>query len=442
MIHCLRVFTRALSAVLLLGIASAGAQAGQSSSSPDQAPVSQAAGAAVPQAAAPSAAPAGPQIDKAEIASRTNQEVGVNVEATIAGWQRQVERLESDLRGERLRYSELNGYRDELQRIRSEIEDFSGRLQAPLAAAKAQLDLLGAAATAGQPPEAETVARNRAELSYHLGLLSAGQAAVQTTNLRVEQLINTIQDIRRRNFTSNLFQPVPGIYASQTWTRLPELVPIATGRLRNLLAGWWDIAPNHDEITRVLLEAVLIWLVLTAAAGYGVRRVRHWRHAAEPPFWRRASSAAAVVALRIVPVVAPIVFLYAMLAETHALPQRIDRLFYAAAQSIIIVVALSTLITTVFAPAASHWRLIPASDRAATRICALVVTLALVYGLTTFVYALTRIVQAPFSLTVALAFPSSLMVAAIAVAILLTPLDGERRDGMPSLRWLTPRVPA
>ena len=59
---------------------------------------------------------------------------------------------------------------------------------------------------------------------------------------------------------------------------------------------------------------------------------------------------------------APIVFLYAMLAETHALPQRIDRLFYAAAQSIIIVVALSTLITTVFAPAASHWRLIPAGD--------------------------------------------------------------------------------
>ena len=50
--------------------------------------------------------------------------------------------------------------------------------------------------------------------------------------------------------------------------------------------------------------------------------------------------------------------------------------------------------------------------------------------------------QAPFALTVAVAFPSSLLLAAIVVAILLTPLDGQHRDGMPSLRWLTAlRIP-
>ena len=98
---------------------------------------------------------------------------------------------------------------------------------------------------------------------------------------------------------------------------------------------------------------------------------------------------------------------------------------------------------TVLAPAAANWRLIPASDRAAARICGLVLTLAIVYGLTTLIYAVTRIVQAPFALTVAVAFPSSLLVAGIVVAILLTPLQGERRDGMPSLRWLTAlRIPA
>jgi hypothetical protein len=51
--------------------------------------------------------------------------------------------------------------------------------------------------------------------------------------------------------------------------------------------------------------------------------------------------------------------------------------------------------------------------------------------------AVTRIVQAPFALTVAVAFPASLLLAGLIVAILLTPLNGERRDGMPSLRWLT-----
>src|SRR5262249_9537022 len=54
----------------------------------------------------------------------------------------------------------------------------------------------------------------------------------------------------------------------------------------------------------------------------------------------------------------------------------------------------------------------------------------------------TRLAQAPFALTVAVAFPSSLLLAGIIVAILLTPLDGRNQDGMPSLRWLTAlRIP-
>src|SRR5262249_59189014 len=57
--------------------------------------------------------------------------------------------------------------------------------------------------------------------------------------------------------------------------------------------------------------------------------------------------------------------------------------------------------------------------------------------LTTLIYAVTRIVQAPFALTVAVAFPASLLLAVVVIAILLTPLEGEQRDGMPSLRWLT-----
>src|SRR5215468_911024 len=84
----------------------------------------------------------------------------------------------------------------------------------------------------------------------------------------------------------------------------------------------------------------------------------------------------------------------------------------------------------------------PASDRAAARICGLVLTLAIAYGVTTLIYVVTRIVQAPFALTVAVAFPSSLLLAGIVVAILLTPLDGQHQERMPSLRWLTAlRIP-
>jgi potassium-dependent mechanosensitive channel len=440
MIDRFRDIARVLVAVLLLGVAGAAAQTAQSpTTSPGAA--SQAGSVPTAQASAP-AASAGPQINIAEITARANRDVGVNIEAAIAGWQHELDRLESDLQKPRLRYSELNDLRDELQRVRAGIEDFRKLLEPPLAAAKDQVALLGPAPAAGQPPEPEHVALNRAELNYHFGLLSAGQAAVNSANRRIDHLINAIQDIRRKNFTTSLFQPVPGIYSYQTWAKLPDYVPSATSRVRDLVADWWGGVRDQNEVLLIAFEAILLWLVLTLAGWHGVRRLRRWRHEGEPPFWRRASSAAGVILLRILPVVAPITFLYGMIAEAHALPERLDWMFYSTAQSIIIIFAINALVTTVFAPRSSQWRLIPASDRAAARICGLVLTLAIVYGVTTLIYVITRLVQAPFALTVAVAFPSSLLLAGIVVAILLTPLDGQHQDRMPSLRWLTAlRIP-
>ncbi len=441
MIDRFRDVARALVAVLLLGVAGAAAQTAQSPTSQNPGAVSQA-GSPTAQAPAQPAGPAGPQINIAEITARANRDVGVNIETAINGWQHELDRLESALQKPRLRYSELNDLRDELQRVRAGIEDFWKRLEPRLAAAKDQVALLGSAPAAGQPPEPEQAALNRAELNYHFGLLSAGQAAVHSANLRIDHLINTIQDIRRKNFTTNLFQPVPGIYSYQTWAKLPDYVPSATNRVRDLVADWWDSIRDRNEVLLIAFETVLLWLVLTVAAWHGVRRLRRWRHEGEPPFWRRASSAAGIILLRILPVVAPITFLYGMIAEAHALPERVDWIFYSTAQSIIIIFAVNALVTTVFAPRSSQWRLIPASDQAAARICGLVLTLAIVYGVTTLIYVITRLVQAPFALTVAVAFPASLLLAGIVVAILLTPLDGQHWDRTPSLRWLTAlRIP-
>src|SRR6516165_3159673 len=423
MIERFRDIARALVAVLLLGMAGAAAQTAQSPTSPNPSAASQAGSVPTAQAPAQPAGPAGPQVNIAEITARANRDVGVNIETAINGWQHELDRLESALQKPRLRYSELNDLRDELQRVRAGIEDFWKRLEPPLAAAKDQVALLGPAPAAGQPPE-------------------PGQAAVHSANLRIDQLINTIQDIRRKNFTTSLLQPVPGIYSYQTWANLPDYVPSATSRVRDLLVEWWDSVRDQNEVLLIGFEAILLWLVLTIAAWHGVHRLRRWAHDGEPPFWRRASSAAGVILLRILPVVAPIMFLYGMIAEAHALPERVDWIFYSTAQSIIIIFAVNALVTTVFAPRSSQWRLMPASDRAAARICGLVLTLAIVYGVTTLIYVVTRLAQAPFALTVAVAFPSSLLLAGIVVAILLTPLDAQHPNGMPSLRWLTAlRIP-
>src|SRR5262249_34492807 len=161
----------------------------------------------------------------------------------------------------------------------------------------------GPAPAAGQPPEPEQAALNRAELNYLFGLLSAGQAAVPSANLRIAPLLNAPQDGPPKKLTTNLFPPVPGFSSYQHLPQLPDYVPSATSRVRGIVTDWWDSVRDQNGVLLIACEAALLWVVLTLAAWHGVHRLRRWRHEGEPPFWRRASSAAGVILLRILPVV-------------------------------------------------------------------------------------------------------------------------------------------
>jgi len=380
------------------------------------------------------AAPADSRVDAAVVTNRVNEELGANLQAATADWQRQLDFLEKELNRPHLRYSELNEFRDRLQSVRSAVADLWSKLQPRLQADKAQMDLFGPAPAAGQPAEPEQTALARAELNYHSSLLSGGQTAVNSTNLRIENLQNAIQDVRRKNFSSVLFQPIPGIYAYATWANLPQHIPAAASKIRDLIAQWWRDVPDQREVGYIALEALLLSLLLGAACWRGIRRLRPLNQTAEaPPFWRRASAAASLVALRALPAVVPVVFLYGMMTNTQSLPERIDWLFYLTAQSLVIVVTVWALAVAVFSPRAPQWRLVPITDAAAARICRLATALAVVYSLTTFLYVATRLIQAPFALTIAIALPSSLLIAGLVVALLRTPVGTASAAAPPRL---------
>jgi hypothetical protein len=57
-----------------------------------------------------SAQPANPRINTTEIVNRLDQELGIDLQATTGGWQRELDRLESDLGRQRLGYSQLNDF--------------------------------------------------------------------------------------------------------------------------------------------------------------------------------------------------------------------------------------------------------------------------------------------------------------------------------------------
>src|SRR6516164_5560649 len=374
-----------------------------------------------------------PAINTKDIVNRLNQELGIDLQATIAGWQHELDQVESDLGRNGLRYSDLNRYRDELLRVRSQAADVASRLQPRLDAGKAQMNLLGPVPAAGQPQEPEQSAIARAELNYHFGLLLAGQAAANSANLRIDNLLNTVQEVRRKNFASALLQPIPGVYSYQTWAKVPQDVPAAVGKAHDLVANWWNALLDPESLERLVIGALLGVLALSLLSAKLVRRLHRRQDTAEPPFWQRASVAAVVLVLRALPVVGPVVFLYAMVSSIEALPERVDWLFYLTAQSIVIVFTVGALASVVFAPGAARWRLVPISDAAAARLCGLVILLALVYSLTTLLYVITRLVQAPFALTIAVALPSSLLLAGLVVALLRTPIERGSDTAPPKL---------
>lgn len=436
MIRRLWVVAWALSLFSMLVVAGAQAQTAQTPTSPKP-DVAQRADSPsdAPATAQPAKQPAA-SLNTAEIVARANKNVGVDIEKSINGWEQNLSQLESDLKKPRLSYSELNDLRDKLQRVRSEIGSFGKQLEPVLAAAKDQLGLLGPAPAAGQPPEPDDVARSRADRTYYHGVLTGGQKEIDSANLRIDKLIDAIQDIRRKNFATRLLQPLPGIYSSETWARVPDYVPLATYRVRDIVADWWGSLGDQDDVKLLVFEAGLLMLGLAVAAAFGTWRLRRRRSEdVDQPFWRRAAVAGAIALLWLLPVL-PIAFLYGLVADTHQLPKRVDWLLYTTAQSIITVLAVSVLVISAFAPRMPHWRLIPVSDRTARRICGLLLSLAIVYGVTSLLYMVTRVVQAPFALTIAVAFPSSLLLAGIIIAILLTPLEGQHQDQSLSPRLL------
>lgn len=363
-----------------------------------------------------------------EIVRTVNEALGLDLNAAIAKWQSELDNLQTELHQPRVEWSQLDAYRDELHQVHKQTVELSARLQSQLDATNEQLKLLGPASAAGEPQLPQTALR-RAGLQEQLGFLRAGEASAQSAQLRIDNLLTKIEDTRRDEFTSYLLRPVTGIYAYQTWSNVPGAVPQTVHRIRDLVTDWWQGVRDRGAVRQVGLEAALLFVALFLIGRRGARRLREWQGPGELSFWRRASSAAGVVLFRALPVAVPVVFAYVMTAAEQPLPYRLSWLFYLAAESIVIVFTVAALVTTVFAPRASRWRLVAVSDAVAVRICGLVILLAFVYSFASLLYSMTLLARAPFELTMAVALPSSLLLVGLVVAILRTPVGEEDSAG-------------
>jgi hypothetical protein len=108
-------------------------------------------------------------VNAAELTKRVNQDVGIDVEAKLGAWQKELDRIEGDINKPGLRGNALNLSRSDLMKTRGDAEGFWKKLEPVLNKVQEQMDRLPPAPANGQPPEPEQTARFRAELLYRTG---------------------------------------------------------------------------------------------------------------------------------------------------------------------------------------------------------------------------------------------------------------------------------
>jgi small-conductance mechanosensitive channel len=365
------------------------------------------------------------------------RETGMDINGKFAEWDRELERIEKELEGNRLRYRDLDRQRERLGAIRGDVEGFMQVLQPRFDAFKAQVESLGPAPAKDAPPEPDALAQQRADWNATLGSLTTARNAAEATRLRTSQLSAKVQEIRRQRFTSRLLERVPEAHSLATWRDAPGQIVYAAQQASQAVANWWMLQESPEDVNLILFTALLMALAMGFLSSRWVGRMRVLATGSEqPPFWRRGAAAAWLILLRALPVAVPVTFTYWALHSQELMPTDVDRLAYSAMRSILIVTAVTALVTTALAPRHLQWRLIPADDAAATRIRWLVVGLAATYSLNLFLGTVRSVAFAPFGVTLVQSLVASVIIALMVMAILRTRLQAASIEGAPEVAWM------
>ncbi len=392
--------------------------------------------AAAPATTAPGATAAQPEAPKAAPPdfSIVDRAIGAEAAPKLEGWTHRLDEIEQTLNAAFVSYVLLDKARTDLQQTREDIDKFVETLAPKVAEAKAQVDNLGPVPETGEP---EPVAAQRAELQRVYGSLSAVKNIAESTKLRANQLTTKIQELRRRKFAERLFERVPEAHSAYTWQSAPGQLSYALQKAWQTVSGWWGHLDRSADAIQILVLALLIAAATTFVAIRGISHFRSWHQAGEPPYWRRSTSAAWVTLLRVLPVAATSAFLYYSFRYQELMPEDVNLLAYSVMRSLLIVTAVCALIATVLAPGRPYWRMVPIDNRAAHRTRWLVVALAAVYSITLFIDTVRYTANAPFTLTVAQSFLSSIIIALLFIAILVSPRQRIAIQDAPEVGWMS-----
>jgi potassium-dependent mechanosensitive channel len=332
--------------------------------------------------------------------------------------------------------STLSNVNTDLGRLRDNIDDVISRttqtadgLRPRLSDLQTQLKRLGSPPAKDAPPEAAAVTAERTRLDAQSAEVSGAIKTLEVTWWRARQAIDKITDLRLQMFVRSLTEQMASPIFPEFWSDLQRQKSSVEWRLRYNAEDWWA-AFNRQKMSTlgVLMMSVVLYIALKTIL-LAVTRYRPAPNATPPSFFERAASASWIAPVRAIPGIAAAFLLYGGL-------EYLGLLYYPTAapvgaallRSILVFVAVSALILTVFAPRRPERRLMLLSDRSARRISRLLIVLALIYSADLFLSRFGQILYFPLSLSVAQSLFTSVAFALVLMGLLLTPFESSEMN--------------
>jgi potassium efflux system protein len=335
---------------------------------------------------------------------------------------------------------------DELARLRltadaliAEALAAAAEVQPRLDAVKGQLEKLGPPPAKDAPPEAASVAAERARLG---ALIAAADGAVRTMELarvRGGQIVTRIQNLRQENFKSDLLRRSPSPLRPSVWVEIGHAFVNTASGISDVVQNWRErIGARSDLVTAVLLAGIATWVILKLAARWLIAARLHPPRSDTPSFFARAGAAVPVTLVAALPGVAGIGLVYGVLDSLSLLGLQMGLILEGLLTAVIIYGTVSGLATALFATERPCWRVFDVSDASAERLARLMRLTALLYAVDSMLQHLVSTLSLMLSVGVTTSLVASLALAGLIAAIVRTPFEPRSGEPVPMLapRWL------
>ena len=351
------------------------------------------------------------------------------IERRLDGVRLILDQAETTLQRDDLGDAELTAILERVEPLIDELRGIGDTLAEPLADLRQRLDRLGPPPEEGQPPEATSIAQERADLAALIATIDAAARRADLLAIRATQAISEVAENRRDRFTRMLSVRERSILSPTLWIDSLAELPDSVAALTRLFANSFRAMANR---TTPLTIAALAGSILAAIllVTYVRRRVfaivRRDSGIREPDDFLKIKGAASVALIDAVLPIAAIGLVYGAINTVGMMPDRFRDLVATGVGAFAIYATLTALSRAYLAPTMPAWRIISYTDAMAWRLHRLTALNALVIATVVFLDKALDIIVAPLALEVTITGVSATLIALIGIAAMRAAAEGHR----------------